>query len=901
MNRTLFLLLGVVCLVFCLVSPSRAQVPSWLVDSLQRQTASISEPSLQHFLDSLGYNIHVATDTLSLRVFPGNSPVNYVKILGQFAKAAKTKTAGFYKAGSPAVFTKIISPGSATGDSISFSTVDLSSVGWYFQPNLGEEDDHYTWYTETSLNVDHFKHALVFSAGKPAQFIIAFEDVKNGGDRDYNDFVILLGLDDPDGDGIPGSADNCPSTYNPDQKDSDGDGIGDICDNCPFTYNPDQADSKHDGIGDACRAPLDAVKGDSADMYYIQAADLDGDNLTDILYTGRSKPGLFVAYGKSGGQFETPQDLLNVVNAALEVNFVNHDTLLDILAHTAATTYILTNTGNRGFRVDSVVAAAGSTLARLNGSGSPTLSSGYINGDAYLDLLASPDQIMFGDGSGGFSQSRTLPFQFQAGTLARLNGDRYADLIAAIGDSAILFLNDGAGNFTRSGALFIGGHTFTEVSIKAGIDFNGDGKTDFALVTSTPSDISQPSFLYVGLGDGSGSLLSSTQIALSAMATNLTVSDVDRDNSLDISVAVTKSERLEVYLNDGLGHFGTVKYMSLGSDSTLFNALISSDFNRDGNPDFVSGGQNGTIVVATNQLPGAQTLVDEMITTGYDGVTITVINPHGFVISQDRTTVAGAAHWSLDIDGDAKLDDRAYDYNLENGEYTIIIKPDSTQGSGQAFTQDIRIDGAQALRPFDQYLGNASAGLNSVSPRQAPESLVFYYTVEPVSSIEPPNALPVKLSRPVFDWSRLVAKLPANLTYDFQLDKYYDFRSPLIDVHGLTIPQFQPTQQLGMDSVFYWRFRTFDGTQYSAYSRTFAADLLGSCCQINQGNVNMDRVVDLADLSLMVAYLTGLPVQLPCPNGPDVARVHPFSLIDLSRLVEYLTTPPGSTVLQSCP
>jgi hypothetical protein len=74
---------------------------------------------------------------------------------------------------------------------------------------------------------------------------------------------------DSDVDGILNSADNCPTTPNPDQLDSDHDGIGDACDptpngdtdndevdnmadNCPTTPNPDQLDSDHDGIGDAC-------------------------------------------------------------------------------------------------------------------------------------------------------------------------------------------------------------------------------------------------------------------------------------------------------------------------------------------------------------------------------------------------------------------------------------------------------------------------------------------------------------------------------------------------------------------------------------------------------------------------------------------------------------------------
>jgi hypothetical protein len=102
---------------------------------------------------------------------------------------------------------------------------------------------------------------------------------------------------DTDGDGLLGSADNCPFASNPDQKDTNVDGEGDACDpatiggsaeicedgidndndgeldenvciissldgdgdeipngsdNCPFASNPDQKDTDGDGVGDAC-------------------------------------------------------------------------------------------------------------------------------------------------------------------------------------------------------------------------------------------------------------------------------------------------------------------------------------------------------------------------------------------------------------------------------------------------------------------------------------------------------------------------------------------------------------------------------------------------------------------------------------------------------------------------
>ncbi|RLJ07434.1 MAG: hypothetical protein DRP16_03500 [Candidatus Aenigmatarchaeota archaeon] len=54
--------------------------------------------------------------------------------------------------------------------------------------------------------------------------------------------VVLSGETDSDKDGIIDQEDNCPQTYNPEQKDIDGDGKGDACDSC------DDRDTDNDGI-----------------------------------------------------------------------------------------------------------------------------------------------------------------------------------------------------------------------------------------------------------------------------------------------------------------------------------------------------------------------------------------------------------------------------------------------------------------------------------------------------------------------------------------------------------------------------------------------------------------------------------------------------------------------------
>lgn len=104
------------------------------------------------------------------------------------------------------------------------------------------------------------------------------------------EFTGLSTMDDPDGDGLTGAQDNCPTVFNAVrpmdrgmQPDTDGDGIGDACDlcpldadhkncrkpdandedgdsinnpldNCPTIANTDQKDSDMDGMGDVCDA-----------------------------------------------------------------------------------------------------------------------------------------------------------------------------------------------------------------------------------------------------------------------------------------------------------------------------------------------------------------------------------------------------------------------------------------------------------------------------------------------------------------------------------------------------------------------------------------------------------------------------------------------------------------------
>jgi hypothetical protein len=71
------------------------------------------------------------------------------------------------------------------------------------------------------------------------------------------------------------------------------------------------------------------------------------------------------------------------------------------------------------------------------------------------------------------------------------------------------------------------------------------------------------------------------------------------------------------------------------------------------------------------------------------------------------------------------------------------------------------------------------------------------------------------------------------------------------------------------------------------------------CCGGTTGNVNITGIVDVSDVSVLVAYLTGSGYVLPCPDQANVNADGIVDLSDVSALISYLTR--GGFVLPACP
>ena len=159
-----------------------------LLDSLLTKAAG--EPSLQEILDSLGYSIDVVNDELSLTQLaaPLGSSIAVLKV--EMSTSFGSAYAGWYDAADSTNKGQLFGPESHADDTTSFIVTGASNIGFYFIPGIS---GGYTWYTNPSYNRDLYDHAKVFATNvNPNEYIFAFEDLKNGGDQDFNDLIILV-------------------------------------------------------------------------------------------------------------------------------------------------------------------------------------------------------------------------------------------------------------------------------------------------------------------------------------------------------------------------------------------------------------------------------------------------------------------------------------------------------------------------------------------------------------------------------------------------------------------------------------------------------------------------------------------------------------------------------------
>ena len=196
----------------------------------------------------------------------------------------------------------------------------------------------------------------------------------------------------------------------------------------------------------------------------------------------------------------------------------------------------------------------------------------------------------------GFMPPVNYPVGTNPGAVAvgDFNGDGKTDLAvvnngnASTGDdgNVSILLGNGDGTF-QAAVNFAAGKNPSSIAVG---DFNGDGRVD--LVTANSDNT-----VSVLLGNGDGTFQAHVDYATSSGPVWVAVGDFNGDNRPDLVVANSGGSSVSVLLGNGDGTFQAhVDYPTGGSPQVLAVA----DFNQDGKADLAVAAGNGVVILAGN-------------------------------------------------------------------------------------------------------------------------------------------------------------------------------------------------------------------------------------------------------------------------------------------------------------
>jgi FG-GAP-like repeat len=298
----------------------------------------------------------------------------------------------------------------------------------------------------------------------------------------------------------------------------------------------------------------------------VQLSDLDHDGRPDLVVGGGH---VNLLRGRGDGSF-APVVTYGIGNRFATMGDFNRDDSADIVAGGGFSAIgVAFGRGDGTFRAP---------LVYFPNAGLSSMASADFNSDGHTDVAVG-GSILLGDGAGGLIPG--IAYTTMAANWVRtddFNGDGKPDiLVATLGFGGIfVFLGNGDGTFQAAKGPFLADDDlWPEVN-----DFNNDGRLDVAVTHTFQRTLS------ILLGKGDGTFRRPMDYATGDIPQSPTSSDFNGDGKIDLAVSNTFENTVGIYLGNGDGTFQNPL------TTPALNALYSAaaDFNRDGHPDLILGG-----------------------------------------------------------------------------------------------------------------------------------------------------------------------------------------------------------------------------------------------------------------------------------------------------------------------
>jgi predicted nucleotidyltransferase len=348
----------------------------------------------------------------------------------------------------------------------------------------------------------------------------------------------------------------------------------------------------------------DYSTGDSSCPMSVAVGDFNNDGILDFAAGNYNSGTISIHLGYGGGTFRSPIIISTGYNypICIAIGDLNNDNLLDIVfaSPDSSTVGVMLAHGHGTF-------GSITTYSTIYKSSPCFLTVVDINKDHILDIIvadsgSSDVGLFLGYGNGTFNTRIRLSTGNSSSTQSvaygDFNDDNQPDIVAANAYDADIgvFLIHYDEDFTEETSYLTGSAPHPQSIVIA--DFNNNDQPDVVIADSGNDNIQ----IFLDFNKGSFMYIQTYSTGSGSHPQDVTIADFNKDNQLDVAVASTWNDSINIFFGLGNGIFDISTLYSTGSGS-FPSSIATGDFNNDSWIDMVvanSGTDNVAVFLGYN-------------------------------------------------------------------------------------------------------------------------------------------------------------------------------------------------------------------------------------------------------------------------------------------------------------